>query len=60
MMTEEEKRHEPQMRKQIFEKIKDLKKKIETNEPCPEQEQNMDLLVDISDYLDNCLDHWYY
>ena len=51
---------EERIRKNILEKIEDLKTKIETNESLPEAEQDIGLLVDISDYLDSCLGNWYY
>lgn len=50
----------PTIRKNILSKIDDLRNKIESNEPCPEMEQNIDMLVDIDDYLENCLNNWYY
>jgi hypothetical protein len=48
------------LRKRILEKIEDLKSKIETNEPCPENEQTVSLLVSIDDLLEECLSNWYY
>lgn len=51
---------EPIIRDNILKKLKDLQHKIETNEPCPETEQTMELLVGIDDLLETCLNNWYY
>ncbi len=51
---------EDRLRKQILSRLEDLKKKIETNESCPEMEQDVHLLVGIDDYIENCLTAWYY
>lgn len=50
----------PVLRERILKRLEDLKKKIETNEPCPEQEQGIDLLSQIDDELDSILNAWYY
>lgn len=44
----------------ILDKLNDLKEKIEEDEPCPDMEQSVDMLCDISDKLDECLNFWYY
>ena len=45
----------------ILKKLEDLKTKIETNEPCPEdREQDIHLLFEIDDRIDECLNNWYY
>ncbi len=49
-----------EIREIIIKKLEDLKSKIEVNESCPEKEQDIDMLVEISDYLDSCLNNWYY
>jgi hypothetical protein len=49
-----------ELRKNILFNLDDLRKKIENNEPCPEQEQDLDMLVDIYDYIENCLNFWNY
>lgn len=51
---------EDRIRQNILEKIEDLKQKIITKEPCPENEQDLGLLIHISDELDTCLNAWYY
>jgi len=51
---------EDTIRKRILERIDDLKKKIETNEPCPENEQDIHLLLQIDEELETCLNNWYY
>ena len=53
-------KYEDRLRKIILEKIEDLKNKIETNEPCPEKEQDISLLVNVDDLLEECLNNWYY
>lgn len=50
----------PVVRKQILERIEDLKQKIISNEPLPEKQQDIDTLVEIYDHLDACLNNWYY
>lgn len=49
-----------ELRERILEKLDDLREKIESNESCPEKEQDLDLLSDIIDNLDECLSNWYY
>ena len=52
---------EDKLRESIFSKIKDLKEKIEINEDTPEGGRvDVDGLVQIDDYLENCLNYWYY
>ena len=48
------------LRTKILSRLQDLKEKIETNESCPEKEQDIDLLVEIDDGLDTLLNNWYY
>jgi|VirMetMinimDraft_7_1064189.scaffolds.fasta_scaffold07837_8 hypothetical protein len=48
------------VRNNILNKIDDLREKILNNEPCPEQELNLDILIDISDKLEESLGFWYY
>ncbi len=48
------------IRKRILEKLKDLETKIRDNEPLPEGEQGLGLLVEISDNIDLSLNNWYY
>jgi hypothetical protein len=49
-----------QIRKKILERLEDLKEKIEENTPCPENEQDLELLIEIDDRLEECLGAWYY
>ena len=48
------------IRKQILEDLEDLRNKIENNEPTPEKEQDINMLVEISDNIEACLNNWYY
>jgi hypothetical protein len=48
------------IRERILEKLEDLSEKIKENTPCPENEQDYDLLVNIDDRLEECLNNWYY
>ena len=52
--------YEDKLRKNIIEALEDLKKKIESNEPCPEKEQDLNLLIEIDDRIEECLNNWYY
>jgi len=49
-----------EQRKKLLEKIEDLKKKIETNEPFPESEQDLGSLIFIQESIDEILSCWYY
>jgi hypothetical protein len=60
MTKEEEINFSRNLRKRILESIDDLKNKIERNEPCPENEQDLHLLMGIDDRLEECLNNWYY
>lgn len=48
------------IRKGIIKKLDDLKAKIETDEPFPEDTQDVEFLVDTDDKLSEILNHWYY
>lgn len=48
------------IRKRIIEKLDDLKTKIETDEPFPEDTQDVEFLVDTDDKLSEILNRWYY
>lgn len=52
--------YEQKLRNSLLKKIDDLRQKIEKNEPCPEQEQDISLLIEIDDRLTECLGAWYY
>jgi len=51
---------EQSLRKKIVERLEDLKEKIEENTPCPENDQDLELLSDINERLEECLNNWYY
>jgi len=59
-MDDKQQAYTETLRQRILEKLEDLKTKIETNEPCPETEQDIHLLVGIDDELEGCLNNWYY
>lgn len=48
------------IRKQVLTKIENLKLLIKTNEPLPHGEQDYDILSDIDEHLETCLNAWYY
>ena len=48
------------IRKRIIEKLDDLKAKIETNEPFPEDTQDVEFLFDVDDKVEEILNRWYY
>lgn len=50
----------PVVKEKILKKLEDLKKKIETDEPYPEKNQNVDDLSDIDSSLEEILNKWYY
>ena len=56
----DEQEYEDNLRKRILGKLNDLKEKIETNEPCPELEQDIGLLIHVDERIDECLSSWYY
>lgn len=51
---------EAAIRKAIIKSLDDLKAKIETDEPFPEDTQDVEFLVDTDDKLSEILNHWYY
>ncbi len=48
------------MKSDLLEKLNDLKNKIETEEPFPHGNMDLDFLCDVSDKLDEVLNNWYY
>jgi len=52
--------YKDKLRAQILIKLEDLKKKIKTNQPCPESDQNIELLIEIDVLLEVCLRPWNY
>ena len=57
---QERKKYIPVIRKRILEHIDDLRDKIKNNEDFPESQQTIDDLIEIDDYIENCLNKWYY
>lgn len=56
----EREKYIPVIRKRILENLDDLRDKIKNNEDFPENKQNIDDLIEINDYIENCLNKWYY
>lgn len=52
--------NEDRIRKNILKDLEDLRGKIESNEKLPHGEQDINLLVEISDRIEECLNNWYY
>jgi hypothetical protein len=48
------------IRKGIIKKLDDLKAKIESDEPFPEDTQDVEFLCDTDDKLSEILGSWYY
>jgi len=48
------------LRSRILKQLDDLRSKIETNEPFPEGEQSVSDLHDIQEWIEHCLNNWYY
>ena len=48
------------IRKGIIKKLDDLKAKIESDEPFPEDTQDVEFLVDTDDKISEILNSWYY
>jgi hypothetical protein len=51
-----------EVRQRILRDLDDLKNKIETKEPCPDEidQDDIDLLIEIGDNIESCLSNWYY
>ena len=50
-----------ELRARVLTKLEDIKAKLLTNEPMPEdREQDVDLMVEIGDHLEEILNNWYY
>ena len=56
----EETNYKKQLRGRLLDRIRDLKEKIETNEPFPEGEQDIDFLIEADDQVEAILNNWYY
>ena len=52
--------YKKKLRGRVLDKIRDLKEKIETNEPFPEGEQDIDFLIEVDDQVEEILNAWYY
>ena len=50
----------PKIKSDILNKLNDLKNKIETEEPFPHGNMDLDFLCDVSDELGDILNAWYY
>lgn len=50
----------PKMKYDLLKKLDDLKNKIETEEPFPHGNIDLDFLCEVSDKLDELLNAWYY
>ena len=48
------------IRKGLIKKLDDLKAKIESDEPFPEDTQDVEFLVDTDDKISEILNSWYY
>jgi hypothetical protein len=53
-------KHIPKMKSDILDKLKDLTKKIETEEPFPHGNMDLDFLCGVSDRIETILNTWYY
>lgn len=50
----------PKMKSDLLDKLKDLTTIIETEEPFPHGNMNLDFLCEISDKIEEILNNWYY
>lgn len=50
----------PTMKSNLLDKLKDLTSKIETEEPFPDGNMDIDILCEISDKIEEILNNWYY
>lgn len=53
-------RYKEELRLKLLKDLKDLTEKIETNEDLPHSKQNLDLILNISNKIQQCLNNWYY
>lgn len=61
MIQEEIDKYELKLRSDILRRLADLKEKIETNEPLPEDlVQDIGFLVHVDDEIEKILNCWYY
>lgn len=57
----EESDFKKKLRGRVLDKIRDLKEKIETNEPFPDgSNQDTDFLMEVEDGVEDLLNAWYY
>lgn len=49
-----------EIRARIIKKLADLNEKMLTNEELPHGKQTLELLSDIEDKIEECLNNWYY
>jgi hypothetical protein len=50
----------PKIKLDLLEKLKDVTNKIETEEPFPHGNMDLDFVVEVSDRIDSILNAWYY
>lgn len=50
----------PKMKSDILDKLNDLYKKVESEEPFPHGNMDIDFLCNVSDNLEKILDNWHY
>lgn len=50
----------PKLKFDLLSKLDDLKSKIETEEPFPHGNMNLDFLIEASDRIEEILNNWYY
>jgi hypothetical protein len=50
----------PKIKSDLLDKLKDLRNKIETEEPFPHGNMDLDFIVDVSDTIEEVLNNWYY
>jgi len=50
----------PKIKSDLLDKLNDLKNKIDTEEPFPHGNMDLDFLCVVSDKLEEILNNWYY
>lgn len=50
----------PKMKSDLLNKLNDLKVKIETEEPFPHGNMDLEFLLDVHDKIEEVLTNWYY
>lgn len=52
--------HIPKAKSLLLDKLKDLTNKIETEEPFPHGNMDLDFIIEVSDTIEEVLNNWYY